>query len=549
VTPSTSPSPRAALTVDLDLRLDDPALRTAVLGAPWLDAAGLDARPDAADADAVLLVTDRALTPDEEQGLLARAATTPLVLAGPTLDRLAAGSALAEAAGLLAAGLSPAHEMRLRAAASVDPRGQGDVLVRDRAVLVDKATGDVEVGVTCDLALTTYPVATWRAATGVGALTVGSGPQPWGDRDFLRLVHRWLRTVLGRAEGPAVRVAMLGYGAIGHEHSKAAQHMPGLVFAGVCDSNPARVAAAHDLAPDVRAYADGAALVAADNIDLVVVSTPPDSHHRWARQALEAGKHVVLEKPMALSSAECDDLLALAAAQDRTLLVYQNRRWDPDYLALRAAVTAGRIGDVFHLETFVGGYGHPCNYWHSDAGVSGGAIFDWGSHVLDQVLDLVPGPIEYVTAANHKRRWHDVTNADHSRVTLRMADGVEAEFVYSDLAAALKPKWYVLGTEGAVVGRWRTERVVARNAIGTLDEDVLAPADSPADLFLHAPDGSVTAMAVPPAPPYAFHRELADALLAGLPTTVTAEGSRRVVAVMEAAERSALDDGRPVVPR
>jgi hypothetical protein len=78
---------------------------------------------------------------------------------------------------------------------------------------------------------------------------------------------------------------------------------------------------------------------------------------------------------------------------------------------------------------------------------------------------------------------------------------------------------------------------------------VLAPADSPADLFLHAADGSVTAMAVPPAPPYAFHRELADALHAGLPTTVPAEGSRRVVAVMEAAERSALDGGRPVEPR
>ena len=102
-----------------------------------------------------------------------------------------------------------------------------------------------------------------------------------------------------------------------------------------------------------------------------------------------------------------------------------------------------------------------------------------------------------MTAATHKLRWFDVTNADHSRVTIRFIDGVEAEFVHSDLAAALKPRWYVLGTLGAVVGHWRTEKVVSRNDIGTLAEDVLAPADSPPLLDLHAADGSVTRLAAP----------------------------------------------------
>jgi predicted dehydrogenase len=153
-----------------------------------------------------------------------------------------------------------------------------------------------------------------------------------------------------------------------------------------------------------------------------------------------------------------------------------------------------------------------------------------------------------VTATSHTRRWLDVTNADHARVTMRFSDGVEAEFVQSHLAAALKPRWYVLGTLGAIVGHWRTERVISRSDIGTLVEDVLAPADSPPLLDVHAADGSVTRLAVPAPEPYPFHRELADRLRLGLPMTVTGAQSRRVLAVIEAATASAAAGGRAVTP-
>jgi hypothetical protein len=99
------------------------------------------------------------------------------------------------------------------------------------------------------------------------------------------------------------------------------------------------------------------------------------------------------------------------------------------------------------------------------------------------------------------------------------------------------------------VGRWRTEKIVSRNDIGTLVEDVLAPADSPPLLELHGSDGSLTQLAAPDAAPYTFHRELADHLRFGLPMTVTGPQSRRVLAVMEAATLSAEESGRPVVPR
>src|SRR5262249_57395708 len=112
---------------------------------------------------------------------------------------------------------------------------------------------------------------------------------------------------------------------------------------------------------------------------------------------------------------------------------------------------------------------------------------------------------------------------DDARVTVRFAGGAEACCVCSVLAAALRPRWSLLGTRGAIVGSWRTERVIARSDIGTLAEDVLAPADSPPVLDLHAADGSVTRLATPPPLPHAFHRELADRVQLGLPMSVTAD--------------------------
>lgn len=514
---------------------------------------------DLADADVAVVWADRPL-PRE----LAASLVSPgrrVVLAGPTLPLADPDRALAEAAGLVVGAAAPVHDVRLRlgpdalgGTATGHAHAEGDHLdthdhVTDRVLLVDKAADDVAVLRTAAVGLSTHPVVTWRAETSTGAFTIGTTAASIADPTTRHSLLALLRYAVGAPEAAPVRVGLLGYGAIGHEHSRAARAVEGLELTAVCDTAASRREAAALAAPGIATTADADDLLARDDVDLVVVSTPPSTHASWALRAIRAGKHVVVEKPFAIRTSEADEVLREADDAGLLAVVYQNRRFDPDHLAVRRAVRSGALGDVFHIETFVGGYGHPCNLWHSDEGVSGGAFYDWGSHVLDQILDLVPTEIEHVTAASHKRRWFDVTNADHSRVTIRFVDGAEAEFVHSDLAAALKPRWYVLGTQGAITSQWRTERIVSRTDIGTLAEDVLAPADSPALLDLHHGDGSVTRLAEPPAPAYAFHRELADRLRLGLPMTVTAQQSRRVLAVMEAASESADDDGRPVAPR
>ena len=332
-----------------------------------------------------------------------------------------------------------------------------------------------------------------------------------------------------------MRVGLLAYGAIGHEHNLAVQATDGFELTAVCDVNPDRIAAALELAPEAVAFADATEMLDSGLIDVVIVSTPPNSHYDWAKAALERGIHTVLEKPMALTAKQCDELMAIADEAGLTLVVYQNRRFDADFVTMRRLIREGAIGDVFHYDSFVGGYGRPCDYWHSDAAVSGGAIFDWGSHYLDQILDLFDAPIAHVTGVNHKRHWTHVTNADHATVTITFADGTQATFVNSDLSAARRPKYHVLGTTGAIVGEWDP---AAEPAV----------ADLPALLFVHGSDGSRRAVELDVVEPYTFHRELAAHLATGAPMQVSATQSRDVVAVMEAAEESALDLGRPVTP-
>lgn len=540
------------------VELDDRDLLASVIALRARLAAAGYGVADPGSADVVVVWADHGLPGELAQAMNDRRA--PVLLAGPTLIGADPGRALAEAAGVYVAGMTPLHDIRVRGQrdgglslsghehAVGDHDGRHDH-VTDRVTLIDKVADDVEVLRSAQVGLSEHPVMTWRSRTSTGVWTLGTHAESVDDRvttlALLQLVHR----AAGDQAPPTIRVGLLGYGAIGPEHSRAARSVEGLTLTAVCDTSAARREAAEAVAPGIATTADADALLERDDVDLVVVSTPPSTHAGWALRAIRAGKHVVVEKPFAIRTEQADAVLAEAEATGRLVVVYQNRRFDADHLAVRRAIATGALGEVFHIETFVGGYGHPCNLWHSDEDVSGGAFYDWGSHILDQVLDLVPTEIEHVTAATHKRRWFDVTNADHSRVTIRFVDGTEAEFVHSDLAAVLKPRWYVLGTRGALVGQWRTEKIVSRNDIGTLVEDVLAPADSPPLLELYGADGSVTRLATPAAPAYSFHRELADRLRFGLPMTVTAQQSRRVLAVMEAATCSADDSGRPVVLR
>jgi predicted dehydrogenase len=239
---------------------------------------------------------------------------------------------------------------------------------------------------------------------------------------------------------------------------------------------------------------------------------------------------------MALTTDECDQLIQLSLDKNLLLVVYQNRRFDSDFVTMRSQILSGAIGEVYQFDTFVGGYSRPCDYWHSDSVVSGGAIFDWGSHFIDQILNIINDDVAHVSGQNHKRVWTHATNADHAQVTITFATGKQATFVHSDLAAARKPKFYVLGTLGAIVANWNP---AAEPAV----------ADLPAILTLHRQDGTSQIIEPKKLEEFEFHRSIVDYLTVGTPMSVSAMQSRNVVAIMQAAESSAKCNAIPVVPQ
>jgi predicted dehydrogenase len=280
----------------------------------------------------------------------------------------------------------------------------------------------------------------------------------------------------------------------------------------------------------VRTHERADELFADSNVGLVVVGTPPSAHTEPVLRALEAGKHVVCEKPFALRAADGDRMIDMAASRRLVLTVFQSRRWDPDFIAMREVARSGSIGEPFYLESFIGGYDHPCDLWHSHEPISGGTIYDWGSHYFDWILQLFGETVRTIEAQAHKRVWHDVTNSDQVRVDLTFANGAQASFLQSDIAAARKPKWYLLGTQGAVVGDW-TEASV--------------PSDLPARLKVFRRTG-VELLTLPPRDENGFYRNLADHLQWQEPLAVTAEEARRTVAVMEAATQSIAQGGSQI---
>ena len=474
--------------------------------------------------------------------------------------------------GLTEGGASPALTALLGATPETSrPRGEifakraaspSDLLLRLDAEfpIVDRLTplriangAAVSVLLHVNWALKDYPVAVERRM-GRGRIvttSLGQTTQALQAPAFGALLRRALRPPLTEPATRPVRAAIVGYGeGMGYAHGAGVLATEGMELVAVCDRVPERLDLAKAAFPGVALLADSAVLARDPDIHLVFVATPPVTHAGITRQLLEAGKHVACEKPLCLTTAEADALIAIARRNGVMLTVNQNRRWDGDYRAVQRAVRAGLLGDLFNIETFVGGFEHPCRYWHSDATVSGGAAFDWGSHYIDWTLQLMPGLPSSVSAVAHKRVWYDVTNADQVRIRMVWDDGREAEFVASDVAALRKPKFYIQGTAGTLEGRYRPlsfERI--DDAMGYMREDPHF-AEAPADLTLARYESgyAVTETHLPPEPKvsFAFHRNLADHLLLGDALAVTPESVRNVIAVLEAAEQSAARNGAPV---
>ena len=327
------------------------------------------------------------------------------------------------------------------------------------------------------------------------------------------------------AEEPKIRAGIIGYGGafnMGRHHAGEINAQPGMKTVAICDLDPQRQAAAKKDFPDVDTYGDYQQMLARPDIDLCVIVLPHNLHAQAAVACSEAGKHVITEKPMCITVAEATAMIEAGRRAGRMVTVFHNRRHDADYRTLRQIVREGLIGDVFHVEMFGGGYGHPGYWWRSNKQVSGGHFYDWGAHYLDWLLGIIPSRVREVRGVFRKMKWMDVTNEDHVQASLYFENGVTADVQMSSVARISKSRWRVLGTLGAVEDDGDHFRVNTEVAgLGT-NMNVRFDAGRGGD----------------------YYQQLADHLLRGAPLDVEPEQARRVIAIMETAERSS-QSGRP----
>ena len=414
---------------------------------------------------------------------------------------------------------------------------------------LEKCQKDVSVVLYADWQYSHSPVLTTRRVE--KGLATCTTLQAYDHPVLQQIMYRMIVLLSGQTpKQDTTNVGLLGYPPwLGRYHATAAQNITGLNLSAVCDISPDRLEAAGKRFPQTTMFSAAKDLAADNNVDIVFIATPPNTHCLLSLQMMEAGKHVICEKPLALNRSETRQMAGMADQQQVHLSCHQNRRWDVDYLAIRQALHEGAIGELFYMETFIGGFNHPCGYWHSDEAVSGGLSYDWGGHYLDWIIGLMSDAPVSVIATRHKRVWHDVTNADQERIQIRFAGDQEAEFIHSDIAAASKPKWYLLGTKGAIVGNWQTATALTTDPVVYYREEPIPTTEKAPEITLyrrHSHSGesiSSRKLGLPLRVDFGFHRNLADHLLTGEPLAAPLADSMTVIAILEAAARSAAGGG------
>ena len=226
------------------------------------------------------------------------------------------------------------------------------------------------------------------------------------------------------------------------------------------DDIPFDATAAFDIDPEARANAESKGLRVFDNpedffayggYDLVVVGTANNYHAEMACRAMEAGFNVMTEKPAARCAEEVERMIAVSKKTGKLFTVHQNRRWDPDFLKIRQAISDGMIGKPWMIESRIhskNGNGDMYG-WRGMKDHGGGMLLDWGVHMLDQLLYMTAEPVKTVSATV-RPLWSEEVD-DYAKVILTFESGLTAQMEVSTYNPIPLPRWIVYGDRGALM--------------------------------------------------------------------------------------------------
>ena len=324
-----------------------------------------------------------------------------------------------------------------------------------------------------------------------------------------------------------VMTGVVGYGAafdMGRRHLSD-MRTAGMTPCAVAEKDPERLAAAGRDFPEIEQYRSVGEMLRKSAVNLVVLITPHNTHARLALKCLRAGRHVITEKPFAITTAQCDAMIREAEERNLMLSTYHNRHWDGCVLeALKHLHEERAIGEIYRVDARIGGYGRPGDWWRSSRSISGGIMYDWGVHFLEYALQIVPSDVVEVAGFTKTGFWADETpwkedtNEDVACAVVRFDNGAWLSLTVSSLESNPRPgQLEISGTGGSYVFDGRTYEMIRQQG----DEKV------------------VTKGANMPSRWEAYYENVAGHLTAGDDLIITPEWARRPIHILDLAVKSA----------
>lgn len=341
------------------------------------------------------------------------------------------------------------------------------------------------------------------------------------------------------------RAAVIGYGGMGSWHVNHIQKSDVVELAGIYDILPEKCALAESRG--IHAYESREALLADESIELVTIAIPNDVHEEVGIACMEAGKNVIMEKPVTLSLESLERLISCANKNGVRFTVHQNRRFDVDYLAMRKIKESGEIGEIINLESRIhGSRGIPSD-WRGELEHGGGMLLDWGVHLIDQALNVLGWEVKSVRC-----RFEHITNDevdDGFGMDITFKSGARAYIEVGTYNFIAMPRFYMRGKGGtAYLSDWQQETDVVKCKYWH-ENDVL-PVQTAAGLTkTMAPRDEVTVdtykVPRPASDVHDFYRNYVDAIDGKCEQLVTHDQMRTVLRVImlgfESVEKGGID--------
>ncbi|MBD1396163.1 Gfo/Idh/MocA family oxidoreductase [Pontibacter sp. JH31] len=346
-----------------------------------------------------------------------------------------------------------------------------------------------------------------------------------------------------------LNVGLLGFGMAGRVfHAPIITAVEGLQLRKIRAGRPESVALAQERYPQAEVVPDDQCILQDDTIDLVVVATTNSTHFSLAKAALMAGKHVIVEKPFTVTSAEASELMALAKSQNKLLTVYHNRRWDSDFRTVQKVLKSNMLGRLVEYEAHFDRFRQApkADTWKEEATPGTSLLYDLGSHLIDQALYLFGPPHEVWADLRIQRTGSQIV--DNFDVTLSYKNGLKVILKAGMLVKQPGPRFILSGEQGSFVKYGLDVQEAALKSglspASTVDWGV-EPAEIWGRVSTEYKDLQITGTIESEAGDYrGFYQNVYNAIMGQEELVVKPEQARHTIRVIELAMQSSLEGRR-----